>query len=157
MKFLLLFLLLPMAFLSQATEPYEFPDESVRERFQILTYELRCPKCQNQNIADSNAPIAKDLRREVHRMLLEGKPNDEIIRFMVERYGDFVLYRPPFSAKTLALWITPLVLVVFGMVIAFRLGRNSSKTRAGKEALSEDDEKRLRRLLKEATDVEKST
>lgn len=155
-KAIFLSLLFCVALGSQATEPYEFPNDKVRERFQLLSYELRCPKCQNQNIADSNAPIAKDLRREVHRMLLEGKTNDDIVQFMVDRYGDFVLYRPPFSVKTLALWLTPLVLVVAGVVTAFRLGRNHRVARAERETLSEGDEKRLQALLKEVEESDSS-
>ena len=73
-----------------AIDTYEFKDEAERERFRVLTEELRCPKCQNQNIADSNAPIATDLRREIFRMLEEGKGDDEIVDYLVARYGDFV-------------------------------------------------------------------
>ena len=91
-----------------AIDTYEFKDEGERQRFRELTEELRCPKCQNQNIADSNAPIAMDLRREIYRMFAEGKSNAEIVEFLVDRYGDFVLYNPPLSSKTLLLWYGPL-------------------------------------------------
>jgi cytochrome c-type biogenesis protein CcmH len=77
-----------------AIDTYEFAKEGDRERFRELTKELRCPKCQNQDIADSNAPIAADLRKEIFRMLGEGKDNQQIIDFMVDRYGDFVRYKP---------------------------------------------------------------
>jgi len=77
-----------------AIDTYQFRDEAERERYQQLTKELRCPKCQNQDIADSNAPIAADLRREIFRMLGEGKNNQQIVDFMVDRYGDFVRYKP---------------------------------------------------------------
>jgi cytochrome c-type biogenesis protein CcmH len=75
--------------------------------FRELTKELRCPKCQNQDIADSNAPIAADLRKEIFRMLGEGKDNQQIIDFMVDRYGDFVRYKPALNAKTALLWFGP--------------------------------------------------
>lgn len=87
-----------------AIDTYEFRDEAERERYRTLTEELRCPKCQNQNIADSNAPIAMDLRQEIFRMLEEGQNNDQIINYLVDRYGDFVRYNPPVNAKTLLLW-----------------------------------------------------
>ena len=83
-----------------AVGPGRFSDEGDRARYQRFTYELRCPKCQNQNLADSNAPIATDLRREIYRMFAEGKSNAEIVEFLVDRYGDFVLYNPPLSSKT---------------------------------------------------------
>src|SRR5690606_30584825 len=87
-----------------AIDTYEFGSDSERARFRQLTEELRCPKCQNQNIADSNAPIATDLRREIFRMLEEGKSDDEIVDYLVDRYGDFVRYKPPVNARTLLLW-----------------------------------------------------
>ena len=83
-----------------AIDTYEFQDEGARNRYRTLTEELRCPKCQNQNIADSDAPIAKDLRNEIHRMLGEGKSDDEIVDFLVARYGDFVHYKPPINERT---------------------------------------------------------
>jgi cytochrome c-type biogenesis protein CcmH len=90
-----------------AIDTYEFAKEGDRERFRELTKELRCPKCQNQDIADSNAPIAADLRKEIFRMLGEGKDNQQIIDFMVDRYGDFVRYKPALNAKTALLWFGP--------------------------------------------------
>jgi cytochrome c-type biogenesis protein CcmH len=92
-----------------AIDTYEFAKEGDRERFRELTKELRCPKCQNQDIADSNAPIAADLRKEIFRMLGEGKDNQQIIDFMVDRYGDFVRYKPALNAKTALLWFGPAV------------------------------------------------
>ncbi len=135
-----------------AVDLYEFPDDESRERYQDLTWELRCPKCQNQNIADSNAPIAQDLRREVHRMVVEGHSDKEIVDFMVERYGDFVLYRPRMSGRTMVLWIAPAVLVVFGVIVVLTLGR---RNRGGEpdNALSADERNRLRQLLDEAENL----
>ena len=95
-----------------AIDTYEFADDAERARFRELTQELRCPKCQNQDIADSNAPIATDLRREIYRMLGEGKSNQQIIDFMVDRYGDFVRYKPALTGKTAVLWFGPLALLV---------------------------------------------
>ena len=84
-----------------AIDTYEFKGEVERERFRSLTEELRCPKCQNQNIADSNAPIATDLRREIYRMLDDGRSDKEIVDFLVMRYGDFVMYKPPLDSRCL--------------------------------------------------------
>lgn len=100
-----------------AIDTYEFKDEAERERFRTLTQELRCPKCQNQNIADSNAPIATDLRREIFRMLEEGQSNREIADFLVMRYGDFVLYKPPVDARTYLLWFGPAALLGGGLLL----------------------------------------
>jgi cytochrome c-type biogenesis protein CcmH len=100
-----------------AIDTYEFANDAERARFRELTQELRCPKCQNQDLADSNAPIATDLRREIFRMLGEGKDNQQIIDFMVDRYGDFVRYKPALTSKTVVLWFGPLALLVGGVVV----------------------------------------
>ncbi|MGY2337736.1 cytochrome c-type biogenesis protein [Pseudomonas sp. SDO5532_S415] len=100
-----------------AIDTYEFTREVDRDRFRELTKELRCPKCQNQDIADSNAPIAADLRKVIYRMLGEGKDNQQIIDFMVDRYGDFVRYKPALNAETALLWFGPAGLLLGGFVI----------------------------------------
>ncbi|MGB5488429.1 MAG: cytochrome c-type biogenesis protein [Lysobacterales bacterium] len=98
-------------------EPMIFENQQQEDRFNQLTQELRCLVCQNQNLADSDAQLAHDLRAEVHEMLLAGKTDDEIKTFMVERYGDFVLYRPPVQVNTYLLWLAPLVLLLIGALI----------------------------------------
>jgi len=98
---------------------YDFESEDQRLRYQFLVHELRCPKCQNQNLSDSNSQIAIDLRDEVARMVLEGKPDDEIKNYMVSRYGDFVLYRPPVQSNTVLLWWAPAIMLGTGMLIFF--------------------------------------
>ena len=132
-----------------AIDTYEFKDEGERQRFRQLTEELRCPKCQNQNIADSNAPIAMDLRREIYRMFAEGKSNAEIVEFLVDRYGDFVLYNPPLSSKTLLLWYGPAGLLGLGVltlgVIVWR--RRRSAISAAATDLSAEERERLAQLL----------
>lgn len=125
MKALLLTLLLLLPGLSQAAiDAYEFSDEQNEKRFQQLTNELRCPKCQNQNIADSDAPLAADLRREVYRMLEQGESDEQIIDFMVTRYGDFVLYRPRVNEVTWLLWYGPFVLLGTGLLVVVLISRN---------------------------------
>ena len=108
---------------SAVIETYEFETELQRQRYQDFIEELRCPKCQNQNLAGSNSPISADLRRELHRLLLEGKSDTEIVNYMVSRYGEFVLYRPPLNKHTLALWIVPVGLLFLGAVAVVLLIR----------------------------------
>ena len=98
-------------------EPMIFDNQQQEDRFNQLTQELRCLVCQNQNLADSDAQLAHDLRAEVHEMLLAGNSDDEIKQFMVERYGDFVLYRPPVQQNTYLLWLAPLALLLIGALI----------------------------------------
>ena len=98
-----------------AIDTYSFRSDAERERYQGLTRTLRCPKCQNQDIADSNAPIAADLRREIVRLLGEGRSDREIVDFMVDRYGDFVRYKPALTARTALLWFGPGVLLLAGL------------------------------------------
>ncbi|MET4000801.1 cytochrome c-type biogenesis protein [Marinobacterium sp. MBR-109] len=170
--FLTLLLMLPG--LSQATiDAYEFSDEQHEKRFHELTGELRCPKCQNQNIADSDAPLAADLRREVYRMLEQGEPNESIIDFMVTRYGDFVLYRPRVNEVTWLLWYGPFILLGVGVLAVVLISRNRRQqagSTTGKEAdrisqsanrtgeytpepgLDPDEAERLKKLLQQDSD-----
>ena len=108
---------------SAAIDAYPFPDAAMETRYNDLIAELRCPQCLNTNLAGSDAMIAQDLRREVHRLLLEGHSDQEILDFMYERYGDFILYKPRVSGPTLILWLTPLLLLVIAGFIWFRLAR----------------------------------
>jgi cytochrome c-type biogenesis protein CcmH len=107
-------------------EPLVFESILQEDRFNQLTQELRCLVCQNQNLADSDAQLAHDLRAEVHEMLVAGKSDDEIKQFMVERYGDFVLYRPPVQKNTYLLWLAPMALLLIGAVVL----RSSVKKRS---------------------------
>ncbi|ANG61775.1 signal transduction protein [Marinobacterium aestuarii] len=139
MRHLLIALLLwlPLTALA-AIDSFEFSDEATRERFYSLTAELRCPKCQNQNIADSNSPIAQDLRNEIHRMLQQGDSDQDIVDFMVARYGEFVLYRPRVTAQTLVLWYGPFGLLAIGALVVLVMTRRRKKApRPGVSASSE--------------------
>jgi cytochrome c-type biogenesis protein CcmH len=141
-----------------AIDTYEFKDEAARERYRTLTEELRCPKCQNQNIADSDAPIAMDLRREIYRMLEEGRSNEEIIDFLVARYGDFVRYNPPVDARTWLLWYGPWLLLGGGLgVLALIVLRRRRPAASGQGAdLSAEERARLEQLLKTPSDKSKA-
>ena len=97
-----------------ASEPLVFSSDELEQRFLHLTRELRCLVCQNQNLADSDAPLAADLRLEIKEMLEAGRSDDEIRKFLVDRYGDFVLYRPPVAGNSLALWLLPALLLLGG-------------------------------------------
>ena len=98
-------------------ETYEFSTPDRELRYKALSQELRCPKCQNQNIADSNAPISRDLRAIVHEQLEAGATDEEIIDFLVDRYGEFVRYRPGMDSNTLWLWSAPLILLVMAVAV----------------------------------------
>ena len=98
-------------------ETYEFSSPGLEACYKALSQELRCPKCQNQNIADSNAPISRDLRAIVHEQLEAGATDEEIIDFLVDRYGEFVRYRPGMDANTLWLWSAPLILLVMAVAV----------------------------------------
>jgi cytochrome c-type biogenesis protein CcmH len=128
-------------------EPREFSNDAGRARYKAMIQELRCLVCQNQNIADSNAPLAQDLRREVYRMIEAGNTDDEIVDFMVTRYGDFVLYRPPLKGVTLALWLGPAALGLIGVAVLLRaLRRRREQTRATERPLSDEERARLQAL-----------
>ena len=109
------------------SDTYSFNDEVTQTRYNSLVKELRCPKCQNQNLADSNSPIAADLRREVYELLMQNKSDGEIVDFMVKRYGEFVLYRPKVSSLTYILWFGPAILLLLGVIVVVFILKNSNK------------------------------
>lgn len=118
--------------------PPTFRDAAEERRFHDLLVELRCVMCQNQSLADSDAQIARDLRREVLVLMREGRSDAEIRDFLVERYGEFVLYRPRVSSTTWLLWFGPALVVLGGAVVAFRLSRRGARN-ASSPAPSDDD------------------
>jgi cytochrome c-type biogenesis protein CcmH len=145
-----LFFLSTAAHADSATEAAIAADPVAEKRLQALSEELRCLVCQNQNIADSNAELAQDLRREIRGMIRAGKSDKEIVDFMVARYGDFVLYRPPVKGITLLLWGGPVVLLVFGVFMLIRYQRRRAQRVADADRpLSDDEASRADALLKE--------
>ena len=110
-----------------AIDSFDFSNDENRERYSILVDELRCPKCKNSNLSGSNSMIATDLKREIHTMVEEGKSNDQIIEFMVNRYGDFVLYRPRITAQTALLWGGPVALFLLALSVVIILVRGRAK------------------------------
>jgi cytochrome c-type biogenesis protein CcmH len=126
-------------------ETYEFDDPEQAARYKILIQELRCLVCQNQNLADSNAELAQDLRRQTYEMVSKGSTVDEVVDYMVQRYGDFVLYRPPFKLSTALLWIGPFVILGGGVLILIVVIRQ--KKREPQPKINSADFDRAKRLL----------
>lgn len=146
---------LSIAFLSTAQasiDTYEFNNQAERERYRTLVEELRCPKCQNQNIADSDAPISMDMRDEIYKQLKQGQSNEEIVGFLVDRYGDFVRYKPPVNKSTLLLWYGPATLLGLGFlavaIIVIRRRRTVRAEQEKEQHLSGDEQDRLSDILK---------
>lgn len=110
-----MFLVISMSALAITEDKFQFDDPKQSALFLELTKELRCPKCQNQNIADSDAMIAVDLKRKVHQLVQKGYDKDQVVDYMKQRYGDFVFYQPPVNAVTIWLWLIPLLFIVLTM------------------------------------------
>jgi cytochrome c-type biogenesis protein CcmH len=109
-----------------AIDPTTIPDPALQKRYQNLTHELRCMQCLNQSIADSPVELAGELRQEVREMVVEGKSDQEIREYMVARYGEFILFRPRFSARNMWLWLGPGVMLLIGAYVAVRIVRQRS-------------------------------
>ncbi len=148
MKIFLLMILCALSFSSSfAKDATPLADDPVTEQRLIsISEEMRCLVCQNESLAGSRSDLANDLRREIRTLIKEGKSDDQIRNFMVERYGDFVLYRPPVKPITWLLWIGPFIILLIGIAVLFTYlrRRNSAVTTS---ALSDDDNKRIDALL----------
>jgi cytochrome c-type biogenesis protein CcmH len=134
-----------------STAVVEFSDESLRIRYQQLVQELRCPKCQNQNLADSNSPISEDLRAQVHRLLEQGMTDREIKDYLKSRYSEFILYRPEVNQNTWLLWAAPVLFLLFGLWVLYKMYFNrpsSDISVTQNDQLSSVDQQRLDRLLR---------
>ncbi len=145
----LVVLLLPMLALANI-EAYRFEDPEKEARYHTLISELRCVVCVSQNIADSNAELAQDLRRQTYEMVQQGSSNEEIITFMVQRYGDFVLYRPPLKSSTMLLWAGPFIIFGIGLVALIIFIRRRNKE--PEVELSSEEHKRAQSLLDDDDD-----
>jgi cytochrome c-type biogenesis protein CcmH len=143
-------LLLPNTTYSQV-DTFEFDTEEQQNRFRTLSDELRCPMCQNSSLSGSTGGVAEDLRREVHRMIMEGVSDSEIIQFMFERYGDFILFRPRLTAGTVFLWFGPLLFLFIGGLFAFGIWRRARKITDSDTELDKTQQKRLQQLLGDKT------
>lgn len=138
--------------INDAEDLLAFTDSDQRNRYYSLIAELRCPKCQNQNLADSDAPIAKDLRQEIFNLLQEGLKDQQILEFMEARYGEFVLYSPPINTATVTLWFAPLLLaLITSLTLMVRIKRRQAEVEANDNdktgSIDELKKQRLRTLL----------
>lgn len=129
-------------------DTFQFDTDEQAERFRRLSNELRCPMCQNTNLTGSTGGVAEDLRREVHRMIIDGMTDQEIEQFMFERYGDFIFYRPRLRADTVLLWVAPFLFLVLGGFIAYRIVRKANPAAEG-QSLNPDEQRRLDELLEQ--------
>jgi cytochrome c-type biogenesis protein CcmH len=146
---LVIILLIPSLAAAEEARPLA-DNPQVEARLKTLAVELRCLVCQNQTLADSHAPLAEDLRREVREMIAKDMSDKEITDFLVQRYGDFVLYRPPWKASTTLLWLGPFLLLIAGATgLVFALRRRQKKL--ADVTLSEEEHNRVAQLLSEGT------
>lgn len=132
-----------------AIDVYDFETKQQEEQFRALSNTLRCPKCQNNTIADSNSEIAQDLRQKVYEMTRKGQSPEQIVQYMKDRYGNFVTYDPPLTLATAVLWFGPLLVVVLGFAVMVRNSRNSSASLQADGQWSAEKEARLQALLRE--------
>ena len=144
-----LYMIMAFSSAALASEVVLFSSDQLRDRYYILIDELRCPKCQNQNLSDSNSLIAVDLRNEIYLMLESGRTNDDIVDFLSSRYGDFVRYRPPLNEKTLILWFTPGILFLFGIIFVYLLRRREWAASDSAVVLKKNQQLYLDKLLAE--------
>lgn len=147
--FLFLFLSLQANLIQAGIEFRKFDNKELEARYNVLTDQLRCLVCQNQNLKGSNSDLAKDMRDKVYTMIVAGKSDQAVIDFMVARYGDFVLYNPPFKTITWMLWLGPLIFFIIALVSVLRIIRQRNKVGAIEE-LSEEEHLRAQELLKDA-------
>jgi cytochrome c-type biogenesis protein CcmH len=133
-------------------EVHKFDNPEQEQQYNRLVAELRCLVCQNQNLADSNAELAQDLRQEVYEMIQNGATDQEIVSFMVARYGDFVLYRPPFKSTTAFLWIGPFIILAAGFVILLVFVRKRRQSVAVE--LDETEQARAQKLLNDNNETD---
>lgn len=129
-----------------ATSVYDFSSPEQEQTFKELTKELRCPKCQNQDIGDSDAELAKDLRDKSYELLQAGQSKQDVIEYMKARYGNFILYKPPFMASTMILWFGPVLVILGGLFIVIRRTRRQPGDKRD-NALNAEQEARLKALL----------
>lgn len=143
--YLFLFLIFTSLSAVAVDTPFEFEDSKQEERYKKLIEELRCLVCQNQSLADSNADLAQDFRDEIYKKILEGQSNSEIINYLVTRYGDFVLYKPPVKIRTILLWFGPFALLITAVLIAVFIARRRQKISS--TPLTNEEEQKLNELL----------
>src|SRR2546429_9858015 len=151
MKQVIVFICISICFavviIAKDAQPNE--DPQIEQRMKNLTEQLRCLVCQNETLADSRADLAEDLRKEIREQMKQGKSDQEIIAFLTQRYGDFVLYKPPVKATTYLLWFGPFVLLIAGTLVLFRFLRRRREM-IQEQPLTADERKRAEEILRSA-------
>lgn len=142
---LIFLMLVALPLRADIVDTWQFKNPENQQRAISLAKQLRCPQCQNQNLVESTSPIAHDLRLEVYRMVDEGKSDEQIVSFMTQRFGDFVLYKPRFNSQTALLWCSPLVLMLFGLLIIWRYVKK--RRQLPTPALTEEQKRQLDKWL----------
>jgi cytochrome c-type biogenesis protein CcmH len=148
--FAILLALFTQPLLSATLAEYQFDNPDKSEDFRQIIEQMRCLVCQNESLAGSNAELAVDLRNEIYDMMKAGQDKDQIIEFMVARYGDFVLYSPPVKPSTYPLWFGPILFFLFGAFVLFRILKRKSQT--SEAELSAEEQQRLDQLLKQTSE-----
>lgn len=152
LSFLLFFSVLVRA---EIVDTYQFKNTEDRVRAVELAKSLRCPQCQNQNLVESNSPIAYDLRIEVYKMVDEGKSNQEIVNLMTSRFGNFVLYNPPLQWTTAALWSLPAISLLFALGLMLSYAKKRSKQVKAERVLNKSQQDAIERLLKQTEQMDR--
>ncbi|RVU83484.1 cytochrome c-type biogenesis protein CcmH [Leucothrix sargassi] len=132
---------------AEQAERLTFSSEESQENYTVLVNELRCLVCQNQTIGDSDAGLAKDLRAKVYEMVEAGQTQDDVIDYMVQRYGDFVLYRPAFQLKTVLLWLGPIIFLILAIWLVIRWVRSQATAKESKPTMSDAQRQQVRDML----------
>lgn len=147
LTFILLLLTLPTHLYAVDSNPTELDNPDQEKRYQELIEELRCVVCQNQSVGDSNAELAQDVRELVRNKIRDGQTDEQITDFMVERYGDFVLYNPPLNSKTYVLWLAPFVLVLIAFIVLMYFIRRHAQTTATAPTITDDERNKIKQAL----------
>jgi len=148
-KLYIVFLLVIPVQANTADIPFDFSNTAQEQQYKQLIEELRCLVCQNQSLADSSADLAQDLRNEIFQMIVDGKSDKEIINFLVARYGDFVLYKPPLNPSTLLLWFGPFILLIAAVFTAIIIVRRRKEMVS--PVLTEEEKNRINELVNQSS------
>jgi cytochrome c-type biogenesis protein CcmH len=151
--FTVLMIMMLISVANARIEEHQFDNAEQEQRYHFLIDELRCLVCQNQNLADSNAELAQDLRQQVYLMIKNGDTNENIINFMVSRYGDFVLYRPPLKPTTYMLWVGPFIILLIALIVVVQFIRKRQQSKPAD--INQSDRDKIKKMLDDDEDEKK--
>ena len=151
--FTVLMIMILISIANARIEEHQFDNAEQEQRYHFLIDELRCLVCQNQNLADSNAELAQDLREQVYLMIKNGDTNENIINFMVTRYGDFVLYRPPLKPTTYMLWVGPFIILLIALIVVVQFIRKRQQSKPAD--INQSDRDKIKKMLDDDEDEKK--